>query len=277
MHSSASSRRSHENMTPTCAPVRDNVILGILNERGFVLVDELLAQLNVSPATLWRDIERLRRDGKLVRVRGGAVAPDRVLRPPRASRDLAQVYLSRTDATKAAIGRAAVELCAPGYAIIIGSGSTTLQMCADLQRLKLQVLTNSLYVARTLLAQADTQISVTGGTFFREQGILFSPFDNCESRAFHAQWMFVSAAAIDRHGLMQDDVILAVSEQTLLPLADKLAVLVDSSKFRTATGHPLCELSKVHTFITDDDITDKNAKMVERAGAQLIVVKKTIV
>ncbi|MEJ0042321.1 MAG: hypothetical protein WDM81_08940 [Rhizomicrobium sp.] len=75
-----------------------------------------------------------------------------------------------------------------------------------------------------------------------------------------------------RHGLMQSDIILVQAERKLLAQADELVVLVDSSKFAAAAGHLLCELSRVHTLVTDSNIDDASAKMVESKGVKLIVV-----
>ncbi|HEY0302282.1 MAG TPA: hypothetical protein VGC36_13135, partial [Rhizomicrobium sp.] len=83
--------------------------------------------------------------------------------------------------------------------------------------------------------------------------------------------MFVGAAAVTRHGLMQSDIILVQAERKLLSQADELIVLVDSSKFAAAAGHLLCELARVHTLVTDNNIDDASAKMIENVGVKLIV------
>jgi len=257
----------------TYSTERDRLILGLLSERSYVPLRQLSDRLGVSCATLRRDLERLGKEGKLVRVRGGALCLD-----------TAQYYfgrlngvpfdenVNRNKTAKAAIGKAAAKLCAPGEAVIIDGGSTTLEMCANLEPFGLQVFTNSLHIAGALLSQANTRISITGGTVFREQNIVLDPFDNNATCSFHASRMFLSAAAVNRHGLLQNDIILVQAEQKLLSLADELVALVDSSKFSTSAGHVLCRLPNVHTLITDDGIPKEAAKMLEEAGVRLITV-----
>jgi len=253
---------------------RDRFILSRLGERGYVSLLELSDQLNVSSATLRRDLERLQLEEKLARIRGGAVLPDAARYDFRNLQGAPfHENVNRHRAAKAAIGKAAASLCAEGDAIIIDGGSTTLQMCSSLEPLRLQVLTNSLHVASALLSQADTRISITGGTVFRKQNILLDPIDNDATGDFHASRVFVSAAAVNRHGLFQNDVILVQAERKLLSLADELVALVDSSKFTASAGTVLCALSKVHTLITDDGIPAECAKMVEKEGIRLITVK----
>jgi DeoR family ulaG and ulaABCDEF operon transcriptional repressor len=180
--------------------------------------------------------------------------------------------INRNRAAKEAIGQAAAELCRPGEAIIIDGGSTTLHMCPHLEPLKLQVLTNSLHIVSALLQQPNTGVSIPGGVVFREQNIVLDPFEDVDTRIFHASRMFLGAAAITRHGVMQSDIILVQAERKLLSQADELVMLVDSSKFEASAGHMLCELSRVHTIITDNGVDPDSARMVESAGVKLIVV-----
>ncbi len=257
------------------ATERDRVILGLLDEKGFVSFRELSRRVTASPATLRRDLERLQTIGRLVRVRGGVQPTGGV--DHMSGHHLQGVpfheNINRNRAAKEAIGRAAATLCRPGEAIIIDGGSTTLHMCQHLEPLKLQVLTNSLHIVSALLQQPNTGISITGGVVFREQNIVLDPFEDVDTREFRASRMFVGAAAVTRHGLMQSDIILVQAERKLLSQADELIVLVDSSKFAAAAGHLLCELTRVHTLVTDSNIDDASAKMVESSGAKLIVAE----
>lgn len=247
--------------------------MGLLEEQGFISFQNLASHLSASPATLRRDLERLQESGKLVRVRGGA-------QPTQAAAEAVRLHLqgipfheniNRYRAEKEAIGRAAAELCRHGDAVIIDGGSTTLQMCPHLGHLELQVLTNSLHIVSALLQQPSTSVLIPGGTVFREQNIVLNPFEDVSAQSFHAARMFIGAAAVGRHGLMQSDIILVQAEGKLLRLADQVVVLVDSSKFSASAGHRLCELSNIHTLVTDSGISDASAKMIEDAGIRLIV------
>lgn len=256
------------------AAERDKVILTLLEEEGFVSFRELSRHLSASPATLRRDLERLQSEGKLSRIRGGVQPSEGARRPGGAHLQGVPFHenINRNRPQKEAIGKAAAELCRPGEAIIMDGGSTTLHMCPYLEPLKLQVLTNSLHIVSTLLQQPNTGVSIPGGTVFREQNIVIDAFEEVSSRAFHATRMFMSAAAVTRHGLMQTDIIVVQAERKLMSQADELVALIDSSKFAASAGHVLCELSRVNTLITDSGVDMASAKMVERQGVKLIVV-----
>lgn len=255
------------------AAEREQLILQLMQERGFIGFKELDQRVSASPATLRRDLDRLETEGRIVRVRGGARLAE--TEAPAESERLTGVpfheNIARQSAQKAAIGRAAAALCSPGEAVIIDGGSTTLQMCPHLAPLGLQVLTNSLHIVSALLPQPNTRITIPGGQVFREQNIVLSAFDEDGAGRFHAARMFMGAQAVSRHGVMQSDVLLVQSERRLLGRANEIVLMVDNSKFAASAGHVLCPLEQVAILITDDGISDADAQDVERAGARLIV------
>jgi DeoR family ulaG and ulaABCDEF operon transcriptional repressor len=254
------------------AAEREQLILQMLQERGFIGFQELDNRVAASPATLRRDLERLADQGRIIRVHGGA----RLTGGPGDNAHLSGVpfheNIARHAREKEAIGRAAAKLCRPGEAVIIDGGSTTLQMCSHLADLGLQVLTNSLHIVSALLPQPNTRISIPGGTVFREQNIVLSAFeeDGADSR-YRASKLFLGAASVGRHGLMQTDTLLIQAERRLLTMADKVVVLVDSSKFTAPAGYVLCGLDAISILITDDGLPADCAAYVRDAGVELII------
>lgn len=254
---------------------RDRLILELMRERGFVSFQELDRTLDASGATLRRDLDRLETSGKIVRVRGGARLVDMPEAVDSNDGHLRGVpfheNVERNRAAKAAIGRAAAALCSTGETVIIDGGSTTLQMCPLLAPLELHVLTNSLHIVSALIGQPGTHISMPAGTLFREQNILLPPFDDDGMSRYRASKLFMGAASIGRHGLMQTDVLLVQAERRLLDRADEVIVLVDSSKFSAPAGHVVCTADELDIVITDEDIADRDAAMIEQAGIKLII------
>ena len=112
---------------------------------------------------------------------------------------------------------------------------------------------------------------VSGGTLYREQKIILSPFDNDVTRNFYAKRMFMGAQGLGPLGLMEADPLLIQAEQKLIGRADELVVLVDSSKFDNRSSLVLCPLNRINTVITDEKVTDKAASMLEAADVRLIV------
>jgi DeoR family transcriptional regulator, ulaG and ulaABCDEF operon transcriptional repressor len=255
------------------AEERERLILREVSRTGFVSYRDLEAQLAASPATIRRDLTRLERSGRLIRVHGGAKTMeagkgDEHLRGTPFSQSITQHL-----AQKRAIGRAAAALCSPGEGVMIDGGTTTLQMCPHLAGLGLQVLTNSLHIVNALLPQPETRVMVPSGTVFREQNIILAPAGEDSMPRFHAPKLFMGAAAVGAQGVMQQDVILVAAERRFIERADEVILLVDSSKFQASSGAIVCELSGIDVLITDAGIGKRTADLIKAAGVRLIVAE----
>ncbi|MBF9036123.1 DeoR family transcriptional regulator [Rhodobacterales bacterium HKCCE2091] len=249
---------------------RHRIILSAVQDRPVVTVSDLCDLTGVSEATIRRDIATLHVQKRLRRVRGGAEA---IAPPPfvgLAGRTFA-VNQTRASQQKQAIAREAVALCEDGDSIIINGGTTTFQMVHPLATRRMQVFTNSFPIAEHLLKHSRNAVMLPGGTIYREQNIILSPFDNDVARNFYARRMFMGAQGIGPLGLMEADPLLIQAEQKLIGQADELIVLVDSSKFENRSSLVLCPLSKIDVIVTDDGIPDHAAAMLEAADIRLVI------
>ncbi|MFC6487828.1 DeoR/GlpR family DNA-binding transcription regulator [Nitratireductor sp. GCM10026969] len=254
---------------------RHRIILSAVQERPVVTVQELVELTSSSEATIRRDIAALHVQKRLRRVRGGAEA----ITPPQfiglAGRPF-KVNETMHSAQKRAIAREAVELCSDGEPIIINGGTTTFQMVHYLSNRRMPIFTNSFPIAEHLLKHSKNTVMLSGGTIYREQNIILSPFENDVTRNFYARRMFMGAQGLGPLGLMEGDPLLIQAEQKLIDQADELVVLVDSSKFRQRSSLILCGLSRIATVITDEGIEDHEAKMLEEAGVGLVVARSSV-
>jgi DeoR family ulaG and ulaABCDEF operon transcriptional repressor len=262
---------------------REQAILALVERRGFIAFRDLEREIDASPATLRRDLERLAGEGRLTRVRGGAKplasasAGVPAVSPGGGLQGIPfHVNIGRNTACKVAIGRAAAALCVPGEGVIIDGGSTTLQMCPHLDGLNLQVLTNSLHIVSALLPQANTRVLVPGGQVFREQNIVLSASGDDLMPRFHAPKLFMGATSVGSHGVMQPDIVLVAAERRLIERAEQLILLVDSSKFQGPSGNVVCDLADIDIVVTDSGIEPRHREMLTVAGVELIMVEPTL-
>ena len=257
---------------------REEIILNLLDKRGFVSFRDLEFLIDGSPATIRRDLERLAGEGRLDRVRGGAraiVGREVSDNDTQTAIRLAGVpfheNIGRNRPQKEAIGRVAASLCQAGEGVMIDGGSTTLQMCPYLAGLNLSVLTNSLHIVSALMTQAGTRVLVPSGTVFPEQSIILPPFGEDGMPQFHAPRLFMGAASIGPQGLMQVDTLLCAAERRLIDRADEIVVLADSSKFIGQSGNVVCALNAIDVLITDDGISDAARQMCVEAGVAVML------
>jgi DeoR family ulaG and ulaABCDEF operon transcriptional repressor len=250
---------------------RWQIILRALARQPVATVKDLAALTGASEATLRRDIAKLADQGLLLKVHGGAqalrdnTAPSLATRHFETSRPL---NLSK----KRAIAAAAAELCVDGDSIIINGGTTTYEMVEFLRDRRMQVLTNSFPIAEALIRFSRNRIILPAGEVYREQSVIVSPYEDDTLRHHYASRMFMGAQGLVPLGLMEGDPLLIRAEQKLVDRAERLIVLVDSTKFRNRGGLILCPLQRIDTVITDSEAPPEALEMLEAAGVKTIVV-----
>lgn len=249
---------------------RHRIILATVQARPVASVTELAEITGASEATIRRDIAALHVRGALRRIRGGAEA----INVPEQNALIGRPFSVNETinlAAKRAIARAASDLCADGEQIIINGGTTTYQMVPYLVSKRMTVFTNSFPIAEYLLHNSRNSVVIPGGTVYREQNIILSPFGGVVASHFFARKMFMGCQGIASHGLMEADPLIVQSELALIGQAEELIVLVDSSKFKARTSLILCSLEKVSTVVSDPGLRAEDRDMLENSGVKLII------
>ncbi len=256
---------------------RQQLILDILADNHFASVQKLTSQLDSSEATIRRDINKLSQEQKLKKIRGGAEALnslDRNMKKPALKGSTFLVDKQKHAETKRAIAEKAVELCEDGESIVINGGSSTYMMGEFLTRRKVNILTNSFYLAQDLLENSDNQVTLPGGEIYRQQGIVLSAFENDTTQYYHSSKMFMGTPGVGEYGVMESDPLLIRAEQKLRKQADQLIILADSTKLGKRSNFIFEPLDKIDILITDDGAEPKMLQQFEQNEIELIVVKK---
>ncbi|MEO6012333.1 MAG: DeoR/GlpR family DNA-binding transcription regulator [Devosia sp.] len=249
---------------------RHRVILAAVQARPVATVSDLVDMTGTSEATIRRDIAALDEQGRLRRVRGGAEA----LNPPEQGGLIGRPFAVNETiniAAKRAIAKAAAAQCRDGEPVIINGGTTTYQMVHYLTDRRLSVFTNSFAIAEHLLHNTRNNVVIPGGTVYREQNVILSPFGGVVASHFYAKRMFIGCQGLGRLGLMEADPMVVQSELALIGQAEELIVLADSSKFSGRSSLILCGLDRIATVITDGGIREEDRAMLEAAGVDLVV------
>jgi DeoR family ulaG and ulaABCDEF operon transcriptional repressor len=249
---------------------RHRLILKLVQERSIVSITDLVEMIGASDATLRRDVNALAEGGRLRRIRGGVEAlnprhePHLVGMPFAISREVAV-------AQKRAIARAAAELLVDGESIIINAGTSTLALVEFIANRQLNILTNSLPILAALHNSGGNRISVPGGTVFREQNIILSPFEDQTVESFWASKLITGCYGINPHGLMEADPLVVQAQTRLLRRAEEIIVLADSRKLRQRSSIIVTPLKRVSTLITDDGADEADLQAVREAGVRVII------
>ena len=251
---------------------RHSFIVKLVATRSFVSVTELLELLDASEATIRRDINTLAERGEIKRIRGGAESVH-----PRHQPHLVGMPFSLSEQInvpqKRAIARAAAALIEPNDSIIINGGTTTFALVEFLAEHDLDVLTNSFPIAAKLLATSRNRITLPGGTIFREQNIILSPFSNESIDNFWGNKLFTGCYGINRFGLMEADPLIVQGQMKLLKRSEHVIAMADSSKLRRSSAMIVAALDQISTLITDEGATAEELATFERTGIKVIVAK----
>ncbi|OCC04485.1 ArsR family transcriptional regulator [Labrys sp. WJW] len=248
---------------------RQNRIIEVLGKRPFLTVRDLQGQLGVSAATIRRDIDKLDQSGKAQKVYGGIAALDGSAAP---GRHAAKPYDENRDLAveaKQAIAEEAATLVRDGDSVIIHGGSTCFYLGAKLAHRNVRLYTNSMPLIAFLSDRGSCSLTVAGGELHREPGIIHP---TAPAPPFYASKFFLGAQGIGRDGLLESHPLLVRTIIDLSANADQVVVLADSRKFAIRARSVALPLSRVGVLITDDGLSDRDAKMLENAGITIRIV-----
>jgi DeoR family ulaG and ulaABCDEF operon transcriptional repressor len=245
--------------------VRQRQIIELLRDRSFASVRELQERLGVSAATVRRDIDKIDESGAARKVYGGVSALDSAAhatafaRPYDENRDLA------VDA-KRQIADLAATMVADGDAIIVNGGSTCFHLGVKLADRNIRLFTNSMPLAAYLGDHGRCSLTIAGGDLYREPRVVYS---SASPISFYASKYFLGAQGISAEGFLESHPLMVRSIQELSRNVDQIVVLADSRKFSIQARNVALPLSRVGALITDENISDQHAKMIEGAGVTL--------
>lgn len=244
---------------------RLDAICAYLAQHYRIGIEEICTQFGVTRDTARRDVVRLDADGRVLRVRGGAVLPPQ-------GRQVEQ-YARRAGASaaKQAIGAAAAALLRNGERVLFDTSTTVLEVARAATAAPLAVVTNSIDVAEAFGQQDGVELHVLGGRFNAWQRSL----EGAQTRLGVAQFQFdklvLGACAIDPQGLTCPSDDEASLKQAMMRQASQVIAVADVSKFSKAFMHRLCGFEAIDVLITDQAPPAAIGAALAQAGVHVIV------
>lgn len=244
-------------------------ILHNLQQHGQVQVRELAQELGVSEMTIRRDLERLAREGHLVRTYGGATAAAGLIH----EQPFAAKAVSHTE-EKERIGRAAAALVRDGDVVLLDAGSTTLATARCLKgRKRLTVITVDLRIALELCDEPGIEVIVTGGTVAPEIYNLMGPVTEQFLRGVTVNIAFIGTSSADvDYGLTTPTLAKVPLKRLMIQAAQQAVLVTDSSKFNRRATYHICKLSALSRVITDRGLPAEAAAAIRKGGIPLDLV-----
>ena len=250
------------------APARRERILDLVRESGYCALAALSRDLGVSDMTVRRDVRKLSEQGLVNVVHGGVSAVTDLLAPVD-FRFRAYQHLN----AKRAIALHALRLISPGSVVGLDAGTTIVEVARRLPvDQRLTVVTHSLPAMAAIARRSGVELLGLGGTFFHEGQEFAGPQAHTLVSQLRMQILLLGAAAVRDGRMWSTNGADVEMKQALMRSADKVVLLLDSSKFDYSALMMVADLSAVTAVVTDELIgVDARSDVVE-AGVELIVV-----
>jgi DeoR family transcriptional regulator of aga operon len=247
---------------------RLGAILERLAGNGSVSVTEIAGDLDVSAATIRRDLELLESQRLLARTHGGAIAHGVLYELP------LRYKSARNQQQKVRIAREAGARIAEGAAVGLTGGTTTTEVARTLaDRPRITVVTNALNIASELAVRPNLKLVVTGGVARSESYELVGPLAEQSLADLNLDVVFIGVDGIDPDaGLTTHHEVEARTNRSLLERTHRVVVVADSSKIGQVAFARICPLSAVTEMITDTGADREMLERISEAGVQVTTV-----
>jgi DeoR/GlpR family transcriptional regulator of sugar metabolism len=254
-----------ENMLPN---QRREKILDLIREDGHAKVMQLSRIFKVTEVTIRQDLEKLEKEGYILREHGGAYLKN-------VETHVKNITLINQEniAEKAAIAQKAMELINEGDTIILDSGSTTTEIAKLITGFSnLTVITNALNIALILGATQGINLVVTGGEFKAPTLSLTGQKAADFFNNLHVDKLFLATAGITlKSGLTYPSISDICVKRAMIESADVVYLVADSSKIGKSSFASLGALSLIDYLITDSKINEDDITMLKRHDIKLVI------
>lgn len=246
---------------------RHRKILEIINQNGSVIVQELARLFQVVPITIRRDLERLEKEGLLVRIHGGAVAnPEPVV-----AKSL-NTKVSLNQEAKARIGAKAAAMVQAGETVILDEGSTCLEIAKSLTRHSdITVVTNGLRVAYELTPYTNITTILIGGVVGHNNFVAYGhdTLNSFSKMRAHRYFMGIDAIQVG-FGISDADPHQVQLKLAKVAAAQEVIGVADNSKLGKIGVVHVADLGILDKLIMNDPVSGSFRTALERERVQLI-------
>ncbi|RJS93711.1 DeoR/GlpR family DNA-binding transcription regulator [Salinisphaera sp. Q1T1-3] len=246
---------------------RQEAIVARVQQYGFVAIEALAREFDITPQTVRRDINALCARRLLQRYHGGAGLPP-------STENLA--YETReglhADAKRRIADLAATHI--PDHAAVaIGLGTTAQAVGLALKGHRgLRAITNNLRVAATLSASDSNEVMLAGGIVRQIDAGVTGESAIDFFRSFRVDYALMSISGIEEDGSLMDfDYHEVRLLQAILASARRRFLLADASKYRRHALIRVANISDFDALFTDRRPSGELARVVADAGVAVYV------
>jgi len=244
---------------------RKQLILDALARDGQVVAKTLSVEFGVSEDTVRRDLRELAAVGRLQRVHGGALPSSP------AAADLAGRQGIEVEA-KAAIGRAAARMIAPGQIVFVDGGTTAVQLVRHVPRdLRATIVTHSPAVAVELAGHEALEVILIGGRLFRHSMVTVGAAAVEALSHIRADLYFMGVTGVHPEaGFSTGDLEEAYIKRALAARAAETVVLASAEKLNAASAFMIAEIAAASAIVVEQGTPDALTAPLEALGVTIV-------
>lgn len=239
----------------------------LVMRHGELAADEIARQVNVSLATVRRDLAALERRGLIERTWGGARNRSTV----KYFGDFAEAAEHQATA-KRALAAAAAAMVEPGMVVGLSGGTTCTELARWLRGMDVTVVTNAVNTAIELYNHGKTRVILTGGSMNAYSYELVGEMATATLHEHRLDLCFVGCSGITPDfGYSMRDRPEATVARAFQAVSARTLVVADHSKVGRRTLARFAPLAAVPNLITDRGLDAASLAMLEDAGVRVVL------
>ena len=245
---------------------RRNKVMIILQKQGRVLVDDLVAELQVSPLTIRRDLQYWEEQNAIERFYGGAKLVNSIVDCDDPTQTNA-LY-------KHAIAKYAAQYVKEGDTIFINTSSTALLVLKYIRNKRCTVITNN---GKAIFEEHDPLISIvlTGGELRIPKESMVGEFALNNLNRVSANKAFIGCSGINVTSGITTAILqeVAINETMVNRTNGQVFVLADHTKVGNQHSFISGSIDKVTYLITDQLADDTQVSEIENSNVTVVKLK----
>lgn len=247
---------------------RRQAIADMVNQLGEVSLTQLKAAFpDVSEVTIRTDLKALDEERQIVRIHGGAKSISAVA-------GNINNFFSRSDLhaeEKKQVAAKAAPLIQPYDSIFISAGSTCAQLARCLPACPLFVFTDSIGALVEIPRSPEIVAEVFGGRFNYNTMRVYGPSTSQALESVHFQTAFFGTSGFHpKYGFGYLSLDMTDAMEKIIERAEKVVILMDSSKINYSTFPRILPMEKVDMVVTDDRIDEETVSVLKSKGITVI-------
>jgi DeoR/GlpR family transcriptional regulator of sugar metabolism len=228
-------------------------IMDYLKSHNLVTVDQLVAAISTSPATIRRDLIKLDQEGVISRTHGGVTLNRFIPAQPTTLEKM-----QRNLVEKQAIAQAAASLVKSGDSVVLDAGTTMLELARHLTHLQLRVITSDLHIALFLSEFKQIEVTIIGGRIDDSSQSCVGDHGRRLLKNIYPDVAFVSCNSWSMEkGITTPTEEKAGLKEDLLVNARRRVLLADSSKYGSWSLFCVSPLQNLTDIITDSHLSEE--------------------